>query len=55
MNEPNDSRLEDVQRLRRGECQDEYEIYLANANDGKGGDITNGGQPLKTYDEWLES
>lgn len=33
----------------------EYQIYLDCANDGKGGDITNGGAPLKTYDEWLNS
>jgi hypothetical protein len=34
---------------------DEYQIYLACANDGKGGDITRDGAPLKTYDEWLAS
>lgn len=33
----------------------EYQIYLAQANDGNGGDITRGGAPLKTYDEWLNS
>ena len=33
----------------------EYQVYLACANDGKGGDITRGGAPLKSYDEWLAS
>jgi len=28
---------------------------LACADDGKGGDITRNGAPLKTYQEWLES
>ncbi len=32
-----------------------YQLYLALANDGKGGDITNGGAPLKTFVEWLAS
>ena len=39
----------------RGENSDEYQIYLECANDGKGGDITNDGRPLKTYEEWLAS
>lgn len=38
----------------RGTNQDEYEIYLACANDGKGNDFTTG-QPLKTFDEWMAS
>lgn len=33
----------------------EYQIYVVIADDGKGGDITNNGEPLKTYEEWLES
>ena len=37
----------------RGTNQQEYDIYLACADDGKGGDITRGGAPLKTYEEWL--
>lgn len=37
----------------RGTNQAEYEIYLACADDGKGGDITRGGAPLKTFEEWL--
>ena len=39
----------------RGTNDNEYQIYLSCANDGKGGDITNNGQPLKTYEEWLNS
>lgn len=39
----------------RGTHDDEYRIYLACADDGKGGDITRNGSPLKTYDEWLMS
>jgi len=39
----------------RGSNSDEYEIYLAFADDGQGGDLTAGGAPLKTYDEWLNS
>lgn len=37
----------------RGTNEDEYEIYLSCADDGEGGDITRGGAPLKTYEEWL--
>lgn len=39
----------------RGSNDAEYQIYLHCADDGKGGDITRGGAPLKTYDEWLNS
>ncbi len=39
----------------RGTNDQEYQIYLACADDGKGGDTTRPGKPLKTYDEWLES
>lgn len=39
----------------RGPDWDEYQIYLACADDGKGGDITRGGAPLKSFDEWLNS
>ena len=38
----------------RGSNSAEYEIYLSCADDGKGIDTTTG-QPLKTYDEWLNS
>lgn len=37
----------------RGSNDEEYRIYLACADDGKGGDVTRGGAPLLTYDEWL--
>jgi len=37
----------------RGSDCAEYQIYLACADDGQGGDITRGGKPLLTYDEWL--
>ena len=33
----------------------EYNIYLSCADDGNGGDVTNNGEPLKTFDEWLNS
>ncbi|TNC80828.1 MAG: hypothetical protein C9356_11940 [Oleiphilus sp.] len=39
----------------RGDNDSEYQIYLACADDGKGGDITRGGAPLKSYEEWLNS
>ena len=38
-----------------GTLEDRYGCYLQNANDGNGGDITRGGAPLKTFDEWLDS
>jgi len=38
----------------RGSNSNEYEIYLACADDGKGNDFTTG-KPLKTYEEWLNS
>ena len=37
----------------RGKNEDEYEIYLTFADDGNGGDITNNGEPLATFEEWL--
>jgi len=43
------------QTKQRGSNDNEYQIYRSFANDGKGGDITRGGKPLKTYDEWLNS
>lgn len=43
------------QTRQRGTNDSEYQIYLSCANDGKGGDITRNGKPLKTYDEWLNS
>jgi hypothetical protein len=43
------------QTQQRGNNDAEYQIYLSCADDGKGGDITRSGEPLKTYDEWLNS
>lgn len=45
----------DWQTQCRGTNDAEYQIYLACADDGKGGDITRNGAPLKTYEEWLAS
>lgn len=45
---------EDYQTQTRGDNDNEYQIYLACADDGKGNEIMTG-QPLKTYDEWLNS
>jgi len=39
----------------RGSNNQEYQLYLDLANNGNGGDITNNGAPLKTFDEWLNS
>lgn len=39
----------------RGPQRDEYDIYLACADNGRGGDITRGGVPLKSFEEWLNS
>jgi hypothetical protein len=44
---------EDWQTQARGSNNDEYQLYLDFADDGKGGDITNNGAPLKTFDEWI--
>jgi hypothetical protein len=38
----------------RGTNSDEFQIFLACADDGHGRDITNGGRPLPTFDEWLD-
>ena len=38
----------------RGTNDQEYQIYLSCANDGKGIDFTTGNK-LKTYDEWVSS
>jgi hypothetical protein len=43
------------QTQQRGTNDNEYQIYLAFADNGKGGDITNNNKPLKTYNEWLNS
>jgi hypothetical protein len=46
---------QDWQTRARGTNDQEYQIYLACADDGKGGDITREGAPLKTYEEWVAS
>ena len=46
---------DDWQTKARGSHEDEFQIYLACADDGKGGDITRPGQPLKTFEEWMAS
>ena len=46
---------DDWQTKARGSNSQEYEIYLSCANDGKGGDSTRNGEPLLTFDEWLNS
>jgi len=38
----------------RGTNDQEYQIYIVFADDGKGNDITTG-TPLKTYEEWLQA
>lgn len=43
----------DWQTQARGSNDQEYQIYLTFANDGKGGDITRNGAPLLTYDQWM--
>ena len=39
----------------RGTDFDEWEIYTVCADDGQGGDVTNNGAPLKTFEEWMTS
>jgi len=38
----------------QGTLQERYDIYVSIANDGKGNDILTG-EPLKSFDEWLNS
>lgn len=44
---------DDLQTRSQGKLADEYDIYRSGADDGNGGDITNDGRPLTTFDEWL--
>ena len=44
----------DWQTQTRGTNDSEYQLYLDFADNGQGIDITTG-QPLKTYDEWMNS
>jgi len=43
---------ENWQIKQRGPNDEEYQIYLACADDGHGNEFMTG-KPLKTYDEWL--
>jgi len=38
----------------RGSLNDAYEVYLHCASDGKGNDV-NTGQPLLSFDEWMNN
>ncbi|MDA0152453.1 hypothetical protein OH460_09070 [Vibrio sp. Makdt] len=40
--------------LDRGSNENEYQLYLANCDDGSGIDILSG-KPLKSFVEWLNS
>lgn len=44
----------DWQTKARGSDDNEYQIYLACADDGNGNDFLTG-RPLKTFEEWLTS
>lgn len=57
MNKENNNLLPNVnwQTKQRGTNEQEYQTYLSCADNGKGGDITRNGEPLKSYQEWLES
>lgn len=46
---------ENWQTQARGGNAAEYDIYLACADNGNGGDITRNGAPLLTFNEWLEA
>lgn len=46
---------ENYQTKTRGTNKQEYEIYIACADNGKGGDITNDGKPLKTFEDFVNS
>lgn len=54
MSAPEEQALQ-AQIQSRGSLRDEYEVYHALADNGRGGDITNGGKPLKTFEERLVS
>jgi len=47
-------KLEYYQTQSRGSNDNEYQIYLACCDDGHGNDFRTG-QPLKTFDEWINS
>ena len=45
---------ENYQTQTRGTNENEYQIYLSCCDDGNGNDFRTG-QPLKTFEEWLNS
>ncbi len=45
---------ENWQTKARGTNAEEYQLYLELSDDGSGIDITTG-EPLKTFDEWMNS
>ena len=45
---------EDWKTQTRGSNDAEYQIYLSCADDGNGIDFTTG-QPLKSFEEWMEA
>lgn len=47
------SQLTDWRTPVRGTHDQEFDIFLSCADDGNGCDITNGGRPLPTFEEWL--
>lgn len=47
------NQIDDIKDM-LGTLVDEYNTYLACADDGNGMDITTG-KPLLTFDEWLNS
>ena len=47
--------LDTWQTQARGTNDQEYQIYLTFADDGKGGDITRNGEPLLSYEDWLNA
>ena len=49
-----DRTLESCSYVGYGKLRDRYEIYVDCADDGNGFDIGTG-EPLKTFDEWLDS
>ena len=52
-NEDFQDALANFQTPVRGSNEQEYQLYLDCADDGKGGDVTRNGKPLLTFDEWL--
>lgn len=46
--------VRDDWQTRDAGLNDKYQIYLCCADDGKGNDVFTG-EPLKTFDQWLNS